>query len=855
MKTIITIVLNGLAAAALAARVDIEGENPASCTPAPKVDEKANPLLSGGKQLAVRGTEPFQIRYEFNTAAAGDYTLVVKEYYRQMASPIRWRVDGGAWTAVKQYWGLCMSEMLTDHTFNDWGRVTLAAGRHTLEIESTGPVWRNPPDQKQADGWTALTMTEPGDQHVILIDKIILSTEPVIGPAEWAALFRGTGWADVPAPANAADAFLPSWGLDDFAPSILDELSPRKPIGDGPEFYIRRDGDRFVGADGTPFRVWGMSVPTAPPRAEAEYYAKRARRLGINVARMHSLDGDLCDRNAGRNYAFDPERLDRMEYFIACLKREGIYVMLDVLYNWQFPLIGPDCGLPAGVTLPGRVRVPFYFDAQLQKFNREFIAKILDHENPYTGLRNADDPAIAFFQIINENSMFFQDTGGKNLSDYHKQMLGRQLSAWLAKKYGDRTKLAAAWTTALKPDEDPAQGAVRFLGNWATANARGKDEAFRRRANDEAQFTHDVMVDFHRGVRDFIRNELGAKHVLVHGCGWFGIGWLDTLDIAANLPGMDFFDAHSYWNITSGVLAPADADDKRKKGGSMIEYFASRAPEGYPWMASEWNNGFKLEGPMMMAGYGALQGWDALFQYRMDGFDGARTRGSLVSPPAIYLQYPLASWAFRSGAIKESDVVWRQVIPDDRLFDCTRTESPHNKPMTGIHSILGKCVLRFGAGEPVQIDPGKYVKDGVAETAAGELTWHAQPGALHIKTARLQGLVGETAGTAVDLGAVALALAPGPASVTVAAVDNQPLANSQRMFLVAVGESTPRRDAKSEPWLLTPVVGDVTFAAPVKAVYALDLSGHHQAEIQLTNGGKTFHLDNTHRTTWFEVVR
>jgi hypothetical protein len=844
-----------IAGVAPAARVDIEGEAPVECTPAPDLGATDSPLLSGGRQLALRVAEPFRIRYAFTAPAAGEYALVVKEYYRQMASPVRWRVDGGPWTAVKQYWGLCMSEMLTDHTLNDWGRARIEAGPHTLEIESAGPVWRQPPAQKNADGWTALTMTEPGDQHVILIDKIILSTEPVVGPAEWAALFRGTGWADVPAPAGPADAVLPSWALDDFQPSILDELSPRRPIGDGPEFFIRRDGDRFARADGTPFRVWGMSVPTAPPKAEAEYYARRARRLGINVARVHSLDGDLCDRNAGRNYAFDPERLDRMEYFIACLKREGIYVMLDVLYNWQFPMIGPDGGLPEGVVLPGRVRVPFYFDAGLQKLNRDFIARILDHRNPYTGLRNADDPAIAFFQVINENSLFFNDTGGKSLGDYHKAMLGRQFSAWLAERYGDRAALAAAWATALGEGEDPAAGTVKFLGNWATANARAKDEPFRRRAADETRFTYDTMSAFHRGVRDFIRDELGARHLLVHGSGWWGIGWLDTLDIAANLPGMDFFDAHSYWNVTSGVLAPEDADEKRKKGGSMIEYFSSRAPEGYPWMASEWNNGFRLEGPMMMAAYGALQGWDALFQYRMDGFDGARVKANHNSPPAIYLQYPLASWAFRGGAIRESDVAWRYVIPGDRLFDCTRTESPHGKPLTGIHAILGKCVLRFGDGEPVRVDPAAHVRDGAVESVTGELAWHPRPGALHIRTPRLQALVGTADGTAVALGDVTLALDPGAISVAVAAVDGRPLASSSRLFIAAVGEGRPRRDAKSEPWLLAPVVGDVTFAAPVKAVYALDLSGHRAGELELRDGGRTFRLDNAHRTAWFEAER
>ena len=53
----------------------------------------------------------------------------------------------------------------------------------------------------------------------------------------------------------------------------------------------------------------------------------------------------------------------------------------------------------------------------------------------------------------------------------------------------------------------------------------------------------------------------------------------------------------------------------------------------------------------------------------MDGFDGARVKANHNSPPAIYLQYPMASWAFRGGAIRESDVAWRYVIPGDRLFD------------------------------------------------------------------------------------------------------------------------------------------------------------------------------------------
>lgn len=39
-------------------------------------------------------------------------------------------------------------------------------------------------------------------------------------------------------------------------PSILDEIAlTPKPIGNGPEFHLKREGDRFTRADGSPLRV------------------------------------------------------------------------------------------------------------------------------------------------------------------------------------------------------------------------------------------------------------------------------------------------------------------------------------------------------------------------------------------------------------------------------------------------------------------------------------------------------------------------------------------------------------------------------------------------------------------------
>lgn len=163
------------------------------------------------------------------------------------------------------------------------------------------------------------------------------------------------------------------------------------------------------------------------------------------------------------------------------------------------------------------------------------------------------------------------------------------------------------------------------------------------RANDQARFFYDLQVGFYNSVKDYVTDELGFDHILFNGSGWWGAGWLDTLDMAANLPGMDFFDQHSYGNVLRGVLRP-DTDTAEKGWQySLVERFASKAVAGYPFTVSEWNNSNNINGPMIMAAYGALNGWDGLFQYHtVSSFDGYRDNRR-THAAQLYLQYPTSS--------------------------------------------------------------------------------------------------------------------------------------------------------------------------------------------------------------------
>ena len=854
---------------ARAARVDIEAERFAeSNVPAKGLDEATSDKLSGGHAFNVSSDEPIRLSYRFEAPVASDYTLRVREFYPNGRSTLRWRVDGGDWTTQKQQWGLMMSAQADAFVYSDWGTVQIQAGSHVLEIETIDPVMRRKL-VKDEDQWYSSAATMEATEHRLHIDYFILTTEPLISVEEVARLYKRTGRYRAYTPKGASDWYEIPWEIDDGAGSILDLVHPTpKPVGNGPESVIRRSGDRFAYADGRPFVMWGNSAPTAPPKHDAEYYARRARRLGLTCVRLHSLDGGLCNVNSGKSYVLDQQRLDQWEYFIHCLKREGIYVIIDPLYSWQAPMLGKADGLPADCMVKGRVKTQFYFDPYLQEQNRRFIKQILTHRNPYTGLVNGEDPTIALFHIINENTIFWAP-GLEGTCDHWQKMLRAQFNTWLLKKYGTREKLAATWGEALAADEDPAQGTVQRMHIYELANARNQ-QAMHRRANDQARYFYDLQVGFYNSVKDYVTEELGFDHILFNGSGWWGVGWLDTLDMAANLPGMDFFDQHGYGNVLRGVLRPdTDTHDKGWQY-SLVERFASKAVAGYPFTVSEWNNSNKIGGPMIMAAYGALNGWDGLFQYHtMSSFDGYRDNRR-TQAAQLYLQYPTASLAFTRRFIREADLAWRYVTPSDRLFDCTRTEYPKNKPQCDVHSLIGRCEWVFGEGEPFQVDTSQYVRaDGACiDSMTGELTWTRKNGLLHIKAPKLQGVVGFTDGEAVDLGDVRMTLDPtGEISVTVAALDEKPLCESRCMFLCAVGEvkgadepDSPEDRSKQKnkttalPLVMKPPVGEIVFANPVKAVYALDLSGQRETKLELDNG-TTVRIDNSHRTPWFEVVR
>ena len=122
----------------------------------------------------------------------------------------------------------------------------------------------------------------------------------------------------------------------DASPVDLSFLN-HKPAGKlGP---VRAEGDRLVFGDGSEARFWGGNIAAYSIFAEKEQIetqTRRIARLGYNLMRIHHHDSmgwvgrTVIDKTRDDSQHLDPEVMDRLDYWIKCLRDQGVYVWLDL---------------------------------------------------------------------------------------------------------------------------------------------------------------------------------------------------------------------------------------------------------------------------------------------------------------------------------------------------------------------------------------------------------------------------------------------------------------------------------------------------------------------------------------------
>jgi len=106
-----------------------------------------------------------------------------------------------------------------------------------------------------------------------------------------------------------------------------------KPAGKYGRVEVRQGHFEFASQPGRRVRFFGTNVCDRAnflTKAEAEAVAVQLSRQGYNAVRLHHYDRHLVRPGSTLAAGWDSAQLDRLDYFFHCLKREGLYVTIDL---------------------------------------------------------------------------------------------------------------------------------------------------------------------------------------------------------------------------------------------------------------------------------------------------------------------------------------------------------------------------------------------------------------------------------------------------------------------------------------------------------------------------------------------
>jgi hypothetical protein len=248
---------------------------------------------------------------------------------------------------------------------------------------------------------------------------------------------------------------------DDASPGITDVSGwAHRPAGKfGP---VRAGPDGHFYADVQRIRFFGVNLAyaaTLPQKDAAAKVAARMAKFGINVVRFHHMDASpfpegLRARKAATTSDLDPEGLDRLDYFMDQLRQHGIYANLNLLVSRPFTAAD---GLPREIEQIGDWKerhVVGFFNAQVVAAQKAYARNLLAHRNRYTGRTYAEEPAVAFVEVNNENGLIqaWLSNQVDRLPDVFRQDLRRQWNTWLRTRYRNTEALRRTWGVR---DEQP----------------------------------------------------------------------------------------------------------------------------------------------------------------------------------------------------------------------------------------------------------------------------------------------------------------------------------------------------------------------------------------------------------------
>ena len=217
------------------------------------------------------------------------------------------------------------------------------------------------------------------------------------------------------------------------------------------------------------------------------------------------------------------------------------------------------------------------FAPDLQDLHIAILTSLLNRVNTVTGKRYADDPALAYIEVHNEDDIFF---GYRKLPTCptYKKYLDRQFSNWLLAKYGSREGLAKAWAGELKASERPEDRSVEAVLSFVE---QGGDKSARIR--DTYAFVYECQDAYYKRVVKAIR-QTGYQGAICGSCGQAQT-FLGHLYNVGSDREVGFIDRHNYGRT-----------DMLSRPGRGLLSAGMQQVADRPFHLSEWSGGGVFNG-------------------------------------------------------------------------------------------------------------------------------------------------------------------------------------------------------------------------------------------------------------------
>ncbi len=644
--------------------------------------------------------------------------------------------------------------------------------------------------------------------------------------------------------------------------------------------YVRIENGHFVDGNGARIRFFGTNLTfnsCFPDKQTAVLIAGRLKKLGMNVVRFHHMDnqaapGGIWDQSMNE---LDKGQLDRLDWLVYQLKIHGIYSNINTHVSRNYPGCNYD-----GIDQFNYGKAIDQFYRPYIEMQKDYARKLLEHKNRYTGTTYNEEPAVAFVEVNNENSLISNWHLLPKLNDQHKAALIKQWKEWLSAHLEYKAK------TGYNSD------LMGIIAEYGEKTPEIQKEMM-------WSFLMDREMNFASEMISYYKKELKVKANIAESQAYYS----GAQGVWRESQVSDFDDMHSYWEHPDFPGKSWSATDWRIRNSSMVSdkqtgtlaWFATHRIAGKPLTISEYDHPaptfYCAEMFPMLTSFAAFQNFDGIYHFTFDEpYDKGRIDNffSSAGHPLKQIFVPAGAVLFRMGAVDAGQHAVQLGLPHSSVIaNMVKTGDKIRLHVSNMKYVWNDAGLYPGLviQRPVNVNTAATefglsekitATDGPWESETGQIIWDTRDSAnavYRINSPAAKAAIGYIGGKIIDLGNLTIAMDTTRynwATITATSLDGKPLEVSSRILLAAAGrventgwkwdaaKTTLGGDWGKAPTMAEGIPAEIIFRNTSGfKVSALDPAGNPVTDVPVLKKGdeQFFGIGAQYKTLWYIITR